>query len=135
LAESAETGLFDTLAHPDLIKNMAPEEWDFKRIQPSIERALDRIAATGVAMEINTSGLQKAIEEMNPSASMLALMLARNIPVVIGADAHVPTRVAADYPLALRTLQGVGFTHVNLFLERVRHPIAITDALASLGEA
>ena len=133
LAESAETGLFDTLAHPDLIKNMAPDEWHLERIQPFIERALDRIAATGVAMEINTSGLHKAIEEMNPGNEMLAMMHARNIPVVIGADAHVPTRVAADYPRALHTLQAVGFTHVNVFLERVRQPIAITDALASLA--
>jgi histidinol-phosphatase (PHP family) len=133
LAESAETGLFDTLAHPDLIKNMAPDEWDFERIQPFLERALDRIAATGVAMELNTSGLQKVIEEFNPSQRMLSLMHARNIPVVIGADAHVPKRVGADYPLALETLQAVGFTHVNVFLERVRHPIAITDALASLA--
>ena len=133
LAESAETGLFDTLAHPDLIKNMAPDEWDFGQIQPFMERALDRIAATGVAMELNTSGLHKAIAEFNPSQQMLSLMQERDIPVVIGADAHVPTRVAADYPLALTTLEEVGYTHVNIFLDRVRHPIAIADALASLA--
>ena len=135
LAESAETGLFDTLAHPDLIKNMAPEEWELERIQPFIERALDRIADSGVAMEINTSGLHKAIEEFNPGSEILAMIHARNIPVVIGADAHVPTRVAADYPLALRTLRDVGFTHVNVFLERVRQSIAIEDALLSLTDA
>ena len=60
LALSAESGLFDTLAHPDLIKNESPADWDFERLRPVIERALDRIAATGVAMELNTSGVQKA---------------------------------------------------------------------------
>src|SRR3954465_3334901 len=66
LAQAAETGLFDTLSHPDLVKNESPEEWRFVRIQPYIERALDRIAKTGVAMELNTSGLNKSLPEMNP---------------------------------------------------------------------
>src|SRR5687767_5104972 len=44
LAQSAETGLFDTLAHSDLVKNEAPHEWVFHRIEPYIQRALDRIA-------------------------------------------------------------------------------------------
>ncbi|MEY3775063.1 MAG: hypothetical protein RLZZ129_1843 [Verrucomicrobiota bacterium] len=132
LAESAESGLYDTLAHPDLVKNESPTDWHFARIRPFIERALDRIAATGVAMELNTSGLHKAIREINPSPTMLGLMQARGIPVVLGADAHVPTRVAADYPGALRTLQSVGYTEISYFLDRKRHTIPITDALASL---
>ena len=132
LAESAETGLYDTLAHPDLVKNESPADWHFARIRPHIERALDRIAATGVAMELNTSGLHKAIREINPSPTMLGLMQARGIPVVLGADAHVPTRVAADYTGALRTLQSVGYTEVGYFLDRKRHTVPIADALASL---
>ena len=133
LAESAETGLYDTLAHPDLVKNEAPSEWDFTRIRPYIERALDRIAATGVAMELNTSGLQKAIPEMNPGATMLGLMRARGIPVVIGADAHSVRRVGADYPTALRVLQAAGYAEVSFFLERKRQSVPITAALASLA--
>src|SRR5690606_6190401 len=39
LAESAETGLFDCLAHPDLVKNAAPGEWDFSAVQPDVEKA------------------------------------------------------------------------------------------------
>jgi len=132
LAEAAETGLYDTLAHPDLVKNESPADWDFARIRPHIERALDRIAATGVAMELNTSGLHKALPEINPSPAMLGLMRARGIPVVLGADAHVPERVAADYAGALRTLQGVGYTEVNFFLERKRRTVPIAEALASL---
>jgi len=132
LAESADTGLYDTLAHPDLVKNESPSDWHFARIRPFIERALDRIAATGVAMELNTSGLHKAIREINPSPTMLGLMQARGIPVVLGADAHVPTRVAADYTGALRTLQSAGYTEVSYFLDRKRQTVPITDALASL---
>ncbi len=131
LAQAAETGLFDTLAHPDLVKNMPPQAWDWARIRPDVERALDRIAATGVAMELNTSGLLKALPEMNPGRDMLALMQVRGIPVVIGADAHVPHRVGDRYREALATLRGVGYTEVSYFLERQRQSVPIDDALAS----
>ena len=132
LAESAETRLFDTLAHPDLVKNEAPREWQFARIQPFIERALDRIAQTGVAMELNTSGLQKALPEMNPGPRMLTLMRERGIPVVLGSDAHRPARVGDRYQQALRLLDELGFTTVSIFLDRRRQEIPIAAALASL---
>ncbi len=133
LAQSAETGLFDTLAHPDLVKNEAPKEWDFARIKPYVMRALDRIAATGVAMELNTSGINKALPEMNPSFSQLVLMHERRIPVVIGADAHTPQRVGDGYKKALRILQEAGYAEVSMFLDRKRHSVSIVKALASLN--
>ena len=132
LARSAETGLYDTLAHPDLIKNEAPAAWDFARIRPFIERALDRIAKTGVAMELNTSGVNKALPEINPGPRILALMRERGIPVVIGADAHRPTRVGDGYAEALRTLEDAGYAEISFFLERKRQTVPIAAALASL---
>ncbi len=134
LAESAETRLFDTLAHPDLVKNEAPLEWRYDRIQPYIQRALDRIAKTGVAMELNTSGLHKLLPEMNPGPPTLALIRERGIPIVLGADAHRPARVGDRYEQALRMLAELGFTTVSIFLGRRRHEIPITAALASLSE-
>ena len=134
LALSAESGLFDTLAHPDLIKNESPADWDFQRLCPVIERALDRIAATGVAMELNTSGVQKDLPEMNPSPSQLALMHERGIPVVIGADAHVPERVGDGYLTALGLLESVGYQEVSFFLDRKRQSVPIQAARESLPE-
>ena len=132
LALSAESGLFDTLAHPDLIKNESPRDWDFERLRPHIARALDRIAATGVAMELNTSGVQKSLPEMNPSPAMLDMMRERGIPVVIGADAHVPERVGDGYHTALRLMENAGYREVSFFVDRQRHSIPLQDALASL---
>ena len=132
LARSAESGLFDTLSHPDLIKNEDPAAWHFGRLRPHIERALDRIAATGVAMELNTSGVQKLLPEMNPSPAQLVLMCERNIPVVIGSDAHIPERVGAGYPAALNLLRDAGYTEVSFFLDRQRQTLPIQAALDSL---
>lgn len=132
LALAAESGLFDTLSHPDLIKNERPSEWYFPRIRPHVERALDRIAATGVAMELNTSGLLKAIPEMNPGPAQLRLMRERDIPVVLGADAHRPDRVADGYAAALDQLAKAGYDEVNVFLDRRRHAIPLRAARESL---
>jgi histidinol-phosphatase (PHP family) len=132
LAQAAETGLYDTISHPDLVKNIAPDAWDEDEILPDILRALDRIAATGIAMELNTSGLQKAIPEMNPFPGMLRAMHEHGIPVVIGADAHVPERVAADYETALDLLEDSGYETISFFLERKRQNVPIADARASL---
>ena len=134
LALSAETGLYDTLAHPDLIKNESPAEWDFERIRPFIGRALDHIAATGVAMELNTSGVQKSLPEMNPSPSQLAMMRERGIPVVIGADAHVASRVGDGYGKALGLLEAAGYSDVSFFIERKRQDVPIPIALESLAD-
>jgi histidinol-phosphatase (PHP family) len=132
LALSAESRLYDCLAHPDLIKNDRPAEWHFGRVEPFIERALDRIAKTGVAMELNTSGVNKSLPEMNPGLAMLQHMHTRGIPIVLGADAHRPERVADGYPAALQMLRAVGYTEVNYFSGRKRHAVPIDAAMASL---
>jgi histidinol-phosphatase (PHP family) len=132
LAESAESGLFDALAHPDLIKNADPTAWDVGELEEVIESSLERIAATGVAMELNTSGVNKLYPEMNPGVTMLRRMRARGIPVVLGSDSHTPDRVADGFLLALDQLEEVGYSHVQVFEARRPRAIPIPDARASL---
>jgi histidinol-phosphatase (PHP family) len=132
LAEAAETGLFDCLSHPDMIKNETVADWQPARIMDDICRALDRIAKAGVALELNTSGAHKEIPEMNPGPQMLVEMQRRSIPVVIGADAHEPWRVGDGFEEALALMTRCGYSHVSFFLGRQRHDIPIADAQASL---
>lgn len=135
LAQSAETGLFDALGHPDLVKIVDPAAWRPEGIATEIERSLDRIAATGVAMELNTSGLLKNIGEMLPGEFVLAGMKKRGIPVVVGADAHVPERVADGFDRAFKRLTEVGYTEVSYFLNRKRIDIPIEAAQRRLAAA
>jgi histidinol-phosphatase (PHP family) len=132
LAQSAETGLFDSLAHPDLIKNVTTKVWQPAAIMDDIRFALDRIAKTGVAMELNTSGVNKTVAEMNPFPAMLREMHAREIPVTLGADAHEPGRVADGYETALKLLAECGYSEICFFLNRKPHAVRIEEALASL---
>lgn len=132
LAQAAESGLFDTLAHPDLVKNVYPQQWWVESLMDDIKRALDRIAQSGVAMELNTSGLNKKVREINPGREILAEMQQRDIPVVLGSDSHEPGRVAADFDQALVVLGEVGYTAVHFYLNRQRQTVSIADAQASL---
>ena len=72
LANAAESGLFDCLSHPDIVKIVHPKQYKVSDHLDTIRRALDRIARAGTAMELNTSGLHKPYPEMNPGAEILA---------------------------------------------------------------
>ena len=133
LAMAAETKLFDCISHPDLVKNDSPNDWRPSERLDDIRRALDRIAAAGCAMELNTSGTYKRVPEMNPFPEMLCEMQSRGIPVVIGADAHEPSRVGDDFVAALDLLAECGFTSVSYFLKRERQEVAIDAARETLA--
>lgn len=132
LAMAAETKLFDALAHPDLVKNIEPDEWKLERIAKQVQASLDRIAASGTVMELNTSGLNKRLPEVNPGPEILRQMQARSIPVVIGSDAHVPERVGDNFDLALATLERASYGYTSFFLSRQRQDVPLSTAQQSL---
>ena len=135
IAESAETGLYDTLSHPDIVKNEEPDMWNFEVLRETIAKTLDRVAETGTAMELNTSGLRKRFPETNPGPQMLAMMRERDIPVVMGSDSHTPERVGWDFDVGLSQLLDAGYTHVSYFSHRERREVPIAEVQASLKEA
>lgn len=135
LAQSAETGLYDCLAHPDLVKNYHPDSWCFAIVKNTAAAVLDRIAKTGVAMEINSSGLNKSYSEMNPGNEMLRMMAERKIPVVIGSDAHRAQRVGEHFVTALNNLSEAGYEEVSYFQKRQRIDLKISDVISSIKKA
>ncbi len=96
---------------------------------------LDRIAKTGVAMELNTSGLNKSYSEMNPGNEMLRMMAERKIPIVVGSDAHKAGRVGEHFITALNHLSEAGYEEVSYFKKRQRIDLKISDVLASIRRA
>ncbi|MCY4018068.1 MAG: histidinol-phosphatase HisJ family protein [Chloroflexi bacterium] len=129
LANAAESGLFDCLSHPDIVKIVHPKQYQVSDHLDTIRRALDRIARTGIAMELNTSGVNKPYPEMNPGMEILQEMAARNIPVVLGSDSHDAYRVGADFDKALDKLESVAYESVSYFLDRRRYDLRISEVL------
>ena len=68
LGEAARTGMFDILAHPDLVKvfgdRVPVPDGDLRRFY---ERAMDGIAESDVAIEVSTAGLRKPAGELYPA--------------------------------------------------------------------
>ena len=67
LAEAARSGLYDIMAHPDLVKvwgsaRPAPERDPRHFYEPAVEAMLE----AGVAMEMSTAGLRKPAGELYP---------------------------------------------------------------------
>src|SRR3712207_1005735 len=91
LGEAARSGLFDILAHPDLVKvwgQAAPvPDAEPRRFY---ESAIDGIADSDVAIEVSTAGLRKPVRELYPAREFLELCLEVGRPVALSSDAHRP---------------------------------------------
>jgi histidinol-phosphatase (PHP family) len=121
LGEAARTGLFDILAHPDLVKvfgNRVPvPEGDLRRFY---ERAMDGIAESDVAIEVSTAGLRKETGEIYPAAAFLEMCLDAGRPVALSSDAHTPEQIGHEYEQALEWLTDLGVSELAVFEGRTR---------------
>jgi histidinol-phosphatase (PHP family) len=135
IGEAARSGLFDVVAHPDLVKYWGPPgsthsgrrtpEGDLRRYY---EPAVEGIAESGIAVELSTAGLRKPAGELYPARAFLELCLQANVPVALSSDAHRPEDVGADYARALELLEQLGVDELCVFERRARRlaPIGAT---------
>ena len=132
VGEAARSGLFDVLAHPDLVK-----VWGSQRPRPEgdlrryYELAMDGIAESGIAVELSTAGLRKRARELYPAPAFLEMALQAGAPVALSSDAHRPEEVGADYDRALDLLEALGVGELCVFDRRERRLGALTRPGAS----
>ncbi len=121
LGEAARSGLFDILAHPDLVKvwgSGAPlPVGDRRRFY---ELAMAGIAESDVAIEVSTAGLRKPVGEIYPDAAFLQMCLEIGRPVALSSDAHVPEHLGHEYERALEWLGELGVSELVVFDRRRR---------------
>ena len=121
LGEAARSGLFDILAHPDLVKvwgsGVPLPDGDPRRFY---ELAMDGIAESDVAIEVSTAGLRKPVGEIYPHAAFLEMCLDAGRPIALSSDAHVPEHLGHEYERAVEWLGELGVTQLALFDHRDR---------------
>jgi histidinol-phosphatase (PHP family) len=121
LGEAARTGMFDILAHPDLVK-----VWGGERPQPAgdlrryYELAMDGISESDVAIEVSTAGLRKPVGEIYPARAFLEMCLEAGRPVALSSDAHTTDQLAFRYEEAVEYLDSVGVSELAVFEGRKR---------------
>jgi histidinol-phosphatase (PHP family) len=121
LGEAARSGMFDILAHPDLVK-----VWGSQGPQPAgdlrryYELAIEGIADSDVAIEVSTAGLRKPAGEIYPALTFLEMCLQAGRPVALSSDAHTAGQLAYRYDDALELLDSAGVTEIAVFDNRER---------------
>ena len=121
LAEAAGSGLYDILAHPDLVKM-----WGRARPLPErdprfyYEPAVEAIAASGVAVEVSTAGLRKPVEEIYPAPAFATMCVEAGAVFALSSDAHVAADVGHAYQSAISEMGGWGIEQIAVFERRKR---------------
>ncbi|HBC93419.1 MAG TPA: histidinol-phosphatase [Pelotomaculum sp.] len=120
---AALTGLFDVMAHPDLIKKFGfrPE----RDLSPLYEETARAFKKAGVCVEVNSAGLRYPALEIYPAPSLLAIFYRHGIPVTLGSDAHAPDQVGAGLDEALKLVRAAGYREITSFNRRKRNLIRV----------
>ena len=121
LAEAAQSGLFDILAHPDLVKVWGKDrplpEGDLRRFYYP---AMEVIADFDVAIEVSTAGLRKPVGEIYPASAFLEMAIDAGKPLSLSSDAHTPDLLGHEYERAVELLDSMGVKEIAVFEGRSR---------------
>jgi histidinol-phosphatase (PHP family) len=121
IAEAARSGLYDILAHPDLVK-----VWGADRPRPRrdprfhYEPAIEAIADTGIAVEVSTAGWRKPVDELYPSDAFAEMCVDAGAAFALSSDAHSPGQVGYEYDRAVEAMRGWGVKEICVFDRRER---------------
>ncbi|WP_339170731.1 histidinol-phosphatase HisJ [Paenibacillus sp. FSL H7-0943] len=121
--KSALSGLYDIIGHMDVIKRFgySPQTPEGKAEVRALElETLKVIADSGIAMELNASGLTKPCAEMFPAEHLLQEALKLGIPLTLGSDAHDPAKLGDGLQEARSMLWQTGFRELAVFEGRRR---------------
>ncbi len=123
LEKACATGFFDVMTHFDLPKKFG------HRMPPQLSaaegRAVAAARAAGVAVEVSSAGLRKAIGEEYPAPPLLASLVTAGVPIVFSSDAHAPAEVAWGREKVLAAVRAAGATEHLSFRKRERHRHAL----------
>jgi histidinol-phosphatase (PHP family) len=119
--QAAEWGRFDIFAHIDYISL-----WGHRpgpAVLPEIEAALDALAASGAAIELNTDRFTDPAGVMYPSLAILRGAGARGIPLTIDSDAHEVEHVGRAWDEAIRLAREAGYRETLRLSDRTLVPL------------
>jgi histidinol-phosphatase (PHP family) len=119
LGELAASGMYDILAHPDLVKHWGNQRpWPEKDLRYYYDIAMEQIAESGIAVELSTAGLRKPVGEIYPARPFLEMVADAGNPIALSSDAHTPEQLGFEYDKAMELLADVGVTEIATFRHR-----------------
>lgn len=108
--EALATGLFDAMAHPDLVKKFGHRpDGDVSGLY---EEAASAAESAGVVIEVSSAGLRKPVGEVYPGPDLLSAFCRAGVPATVGSDAHAPEEVGVGIAEAYAALRKAGYRTV-----------------------
>lgn len=117
---AAETGLFDSMSHPDLVKKFGHRPSPAFDLAAMYERVAACFKRADVCVEVNTAGLRKPCAEIYPAVGLLQACRRANVPATLGSDAHQPDHVGLAFDQAVAHLRAGGYDNIVAFADRER---------------
>jgi len=118
---AAQFGGFDIIAHLDYIGLWGHTPG--AGVGDSIDAALDAIAASGAAIELNTDRFSDPAGVMYPSDELLRALGDRGSPLVISSDAHAAEHVGQLWDEAMERAARAGFWGALRLSDRTLVPL------------
>jgi histidinol-phosphatase (PHP family) len=136
VAEAVRSGLFDVIAHPDLVKYWGSGR-PLPRSDPRFhyEPAIEAIAEVGTAVEVSTAGLRKPVGELYPSVAFGEMCVEAEAQFALSSDAHLPEQVGYGYEHAVAFLERLGVGEICVFEDRARRLVPIDGSVAPAADA
>ncbi len=106
---AVQSDLFDVITHPDLPKLYGHPKPSSQFLAHWYQQFCDALNAHNVAIEINTAGLRRPINEIYPESALLEYAYQANVPITIGSDAHEPENVGIFFEQAVALARSVGY--------------------------
>lgn len=127
IAAAAESGLFDIIAHLDLIRIFAYKpSFNPEPLYRDIARTLK---IHDVAFELNTNGRNKPIGDFYPDTRFLHIFREEGVPVCVNSDSHMPSRVGQYFDEAYALIGKAGYTEMAVFDKRERYMIPFNQSI------
>ena len=112
--KAATSGLFDSMAHPDLPRLFALSGYaPAISLDPLFTAMAEAAREGGVHVEINTAGLTKDFADFYPQEPLLKRFFATGVPLTVGSDAHHESRIGENILKAYRYARRIGYTSID----------------------
>ncbi|NVM44840.1 MAG: histidinol-phosphatase [Candidatus Lokiarchaeota archaeon] len=127
LSRLVDTDFFDVIAHIDFYRiffhpnnpQYSQDTWQ------KLLDLLDKIKNKGMAIEINTSGILKGLGSQHPHDEIVKEMIQRDIPLLLGSDAHKPDYVGYMFEDIIEKVRKLGLSHLCEYEKREQKLVRI----------
>ena len=124
LGQAVQTGCFDSMSHPDLIKVMGHmPEGDISDLYEAFAEQV--CGQEGLCVEISSAGFRKPVGRIYPERPLLEACARRGISITTASDAHVLEDIGRDFDRVRTHAASCGYGEAMSFDGRRATPVPI----------